>query len=83
MSASGVGDGAGDVGLADAGGAGDGEVEGFVDPGAVGEFGEKALVEVAVAGVVDVFDGGVDAEPSLAEAVLEASVGAGGGFSVE
>jgi len=83
LSAGGVGEGAGDVGLADAGGAGDGEVEGLVDVRAVGEFGEEALVEVAFAGVVDVFDGGAHAQSRLAEAVLEASVCADGGLSVE
>ena len=77
-----VGQGAGDVALADAGGPGNEAIVVFSNPAATGQREHGVFVEVSGVAVVDVLDGGREAQPGFAQPDFQLMVVAFGHFPV-
>ena len=78
-----VGQGTGQPGFTDTGGAADAQVETVAQPLATAQLQDQRLIQPARAAVVDVFDAGVVLEPGLAQAATQALVVAVGQLAVD
>jgi hypothetical protein len=78
-----VAESAGQPTLADAGGPAQDQIVVRVDPFAAGGLLEQGAVETARSAIIDVFDDGVPAQPSIAQARGQALVAAMGDLAVE
>ncbi|OWK35365.1 hypothetical protein PSOLE_46950 [Pseudomonas oleovorans subsp. oleovorans] len=78
-----VGQGAGQPGFTDTGGAADDQVEAVAQPLTTAQLQDQRLIQSARAAVVDVFEAGVVLEPGLAQAAAQALVIAFGQLAVD
>jgi hypothetical protein len=83
VAACGVGQGAGEASLADAGGAQDEDVEVLVDPLTLGKLKDQATVDAARGGEVEVLDGSWERQSRRPQSSLETVVVAADALAVD